>query len=96
MDIYSARIPSTSGPSAPTMAPGLDLESTPGEQWMEFAMVVEETQWVYIHLMTKIMPMHYSFRIQLQDIVRRSSMSDEQEVIDSVRPKQPEILTKKV
>ena len=49
---------------------------------MEFALVVEETQWVYIHLMTKIMPMHYSFRIQLQDIVRRSSTPDEQEVID--------------
>ena len=45
----------------------------------------EETQWIYIHLMTKIMPMHYSFRIQLQDIVRRSSMPDEQEVIDEKR-----------
>ena len=47
--------------------------------------VVEETQWVYIHLMTKITPMHYSFRIQLQDIVRRSSMPGEQEVIDKKR-----------
>ena len=64
------------------MALGPDVESTPGEQWMEFALVVEETQWVCIHLMTKITPMHYSFRIQLQDIVRRSSMPDEQEVID--------------
>ena len=82
MDIYSAQIPSMSGPSALTMAPGPDLESTPGEQLMEFALVVEETQWVYIHFMTKITPMHYSFRIQLQDIVRRSSTPNEQEVID--------------
>ena len=36
-------------------------------------------------LMTKITPMHYSFRIQLQDIVRRSSTPDEQEVIDEKR-----------
>jgi hypothetical protein len=60
MDIYSARIPSASGPSGPLgptlsasgpasvlgLGPGSDSESTPEDQWMEFALVVEETQWV--------------------------------------------------
>ena len=55
MDIYSARIPSTTGPSgtataagtASASAPISDSECSPQDQWMEFALVVEETQCVY-------------------------------------------------
>jgi hypothetical protein len=46
MDIYRARIPSLAGPVGPDSGPdpvsGPDL--TPQEQWMEFALLVEESQ----------------------------------------------------
>lgn len=49
MDIYSAQIPSTSNPTGPMSGPGSESESdaTPQDQWMEFALVVEETQSVH-------------------------------------------------
>ena len=49
MDVYSARIPSTSGPSSnapagPMPGLGLECEPAPQYQWMEFVLFVEETQ----------------------------------------------------
>jgi hypothetical protein len=51
MDLYSARIPSKkSGPLGNTVEPelepgsGSESDSTPQDEWMEFALVVEETQ----------------------------------------------------
>jgi hypothetical protein len=48
MDIYSAQLPSTSGSTGPSTDPatemGSDSDLTPQDQWMEFALVVEETQ----------------------------------------------------
>lgn len=52
MDIYQAKIPgpgrnSATGPEVRPM-PGPEIEPSPQEQWMEFALLVEDTQLVYL------------------------------------------------
>ena len=50
MDVYLARIPSTSGLMGAGLGPGVgagageELILTPQDEWMEFVLVVEETQ----------------------------------------------------
>jgi hypothetical protein len=48
MDIYSAQLPSASGQTGPATGPttemGSESDLTPQDEWMEFALVVEETQ----------------------------------------------------
>lgn len=97
MDIYSAQIPlsgtkktgaETGTASVPGTGTGTDSssesESTPQDKWMEFALIVEETQCVYLCTDEKI-KIYNTFRIQLQDIVRRSSSPEEHEIIDEKR-----------